>query len=328
MKPLDAHARTRMLSAGMTPSSRRRLLWFSLPVLLLTVAVWHWQLREPEWEGQPLGHWLETLAVSWDDLYAEPTKPGELAAYRAIRGMGTNAVPSLLRRMSHPTPAPWERQVMRVKDFLEARHIRYPWRRVSRYTYLKEAALLRAFFALGTVADPFVPELARRLNSTNSTEAFRAAHVLARIGPHGVQAVVAATTNSVPEAREAAVFGLSVAVTNRSEGFAVILALRRDASPVVRSAVAKSLRSFQDRPVEAIPALIELLSDPELDVRRLSVQSLGGFFKSDLSAAVPALTKLKADPDKWTSQKASDLLDTIASLAKAASISTRTSPKP
>ena len=315
-----------MLSAGMTPSSPRRLLWISLSVLLLAGVVWHEQPREPEWEGQPLNHWLAMLAVPWDDLYGEPTKPGESAAYRAFRGTGTNALPSLLRRLSHPTPAPWEAQVMRVEEFLDERRIRYPWRRVNEYTFLKEAALLRAFFALGTAADPAVPELSRRLNSTNLTETLRAAHVLARIGSHGVATLFPASTNAAVEARAAAVFGLSLAVTNRSEGFSVIMELRRDVAPRVRASVAQSLQRFDDRPVEVVSALVELMADKDVLVRRLAVQSLGSFAKTDLSAAVPVLTKLKADPDAFTSKGASDLLDTIDALTKAASSSPRAVP--
>lgn len=305
--------------------SRQRLLLLALPVLLLALAIWQWQTREPVWEGQPLSHWLENLAVPCDSPYEEPTGPGELAAYRAIRGMGTNAIPFLLRRMSQPAPAPWEEQVMRLEYMLEARRVRYPWRRVSEYTYLKEFATIRGFFALGTLAQPAVPELCRRLNSTNWTETWRAAHILARMGANGVEAVFGAATNSAAVSRAAAAFGLGIVVTNHAKAFAVIVGMKSDSDAKVRASVAGSLARSEGRAEEAIPVLIGLLTDSDLSVRQIALQSLGniahGKFTGDFSAAVPALVALKTDPDKRLSQKASNLLEFIASPGRSTPVS-------
>jgi hypothetical protein len=312
----------------MKPPSPRHLLWLVLPMLLLALAVWFWRPREPEWEGKPLSFWLERLAVPWgDSIYDEPATPGEQAAYRAIRGMGTNALPALLRRMSQPVPRPWERNVMQVEDYLDARGVRYPWRRVNEQAFLNEAAVFRAFFALGTLADPAVPELRCRLYSTNETDAVGAAHVLARIGPHGVLAVFAASTNAAAASRAAAAFGLSVVVTNRAEALPVLLVLSHDPEPRVRASVAQALERYRDNATEVVGPLIVMLSDRDVSVRRVAAQTLSGFpLHADLSVAVPALTALKADPEKWVREMATNLLDAIADTSTATPTSKRPSP--
>lgn len=328
MKLLDGVSQWEILLARMKPTSPRHLLWLMLPMLLLALAVWFWRPREPEWEGKPLSFWLERLAVPWgDSIYDEPATPGEQAAYRAIRGMGTNALPALLRRLSQPAPRPWEWKVMEVENYLDARSIRYPWRRVNEQAYLNEAAGIRAFLALGTIADPAVPELCRRLNSTNWTETFRAAQILARIGPHGVDAVFAASTNIAAEARAAAAFGLGVVITNRAEAFAALMTLKNDPDTRVRASVAGSLGAYDDRRAETVGPLIAMLSDRDVSVRRMAIQTLSGIGRhADLSAAVSALTVLKADPENWMREMATNLLNVIADTATTTPTSKGPSP--
>ena len=125
------------------------------------------QAREPAYQGKPLSFWLDGLKVHQGHLPQRLQRSAAASeiAERAIREIGTNAVPSLLK-------------MLRAKDSVMVSRCGLLWARYSRHVrhappwiqyppwWRHQAAFLheeasRAFVLLGTNAEQAVPELIR-----------------------------------------------------------------------------------------------------------------------------------------------------------------------
>ena len=103
---------------------------------------------EPQFQGRSLSEWLDASVyrdVAW--------WPGQAGTDEALRMMGTNTVPFLLRRLSYPPAAP--------SELKEGRHNEKAWVRPSEDSYRQErmVAFLRAVEALRPRAKEVVPLL-------------------------------------------------------------------------------------------------------------------------------------------------------------------------
>ncbi len=139
--------------------------------------------REPEYAGKRLSEWV--LAIRLDHSK-------ERVSERAIRQMGTNAIPYLVKWLGYEAP-PWKRKLNAVRARLNPR-----WKRRDKRDVLAEGAE-SALVVLGPQAEQGLPELASLLNDRNHREAAaRACLVLINLGRRGEPLILAAMTNRQP----------------------------------------------------------------------------------------------------------------------------------
>lgn len=139
--------------------------------------------REPEYAGRTLHSWLAKAEEVWLRGSALTKDPVQDEVASAVRKIGTNALPELIRLLESRDGAisrglaAWGHACPELPFHpagAEQKHIR---------------ALL-GFKFLGPVAGPAVPKLIALLQSSEEETALLAARALARIGP--------AATNAVP----------------------------------------------------------------------------------------------------------------------------------
>src|SRR5271169_5495899 len=68
-------------------------------VVVLFVLVWPRE-REPEYKGRPLSKWI----ASYTAKYPDESSPEYREAAEAVRQIGTNAIPCLLKWLTHENP--------------------------------------------------------------------------------------------------------------------------------------------------------------------------------------------------------------------------------
>lgn len=142
---------------------KRLFLAIILLAVVCLVAARAFRTRGPHYRGRSLSSWTERLGSS----LGEPNPEAE----EAIRGIGTNALPYLLKWItqpseSHPFRAAVDRTVFRLPDFPGNGRI-LNWARQDPEENLADGAAL-AIGALGTNAQAVVPELFRLMNSPGS----------------------------------------------------------------------------------------------------------------------------------------------------------------
>jgi len=171
--------------------------------------------REPEYGGKKLSEWVVSrpwwLRTGPVDELTEP-------AQAAIRQIGSNAIPYLLRWMRYERP-PWKTKLYSAVN-PTLRRLHAAWQLNDRPKQARAEGAAQALNALGSQAkrpipelaipqrsglDRAIPELAHILNDpTARGSAERAAHVLGSLGRAGRPALFAACANSDPRIRRRA----------------------------------------------------------------------------------------------------------------------------
>lgn len=276
--------------------------------LLIAIAVWVWQPGEPRWAGRALSSWLSELEDVPESRFENPTLAKHIAATEAVRSMGTNALPTLLRRLEQPAPRVWEQGLAYLEEALRSRSIRCPWPDTEQRHSRRVDATLRGFFALREAATPAVPELSRRLHAhaRDRRAAFFAAQALAAAGVFGVQELLTAATDTTALVRSYALVGLANAVTNRETAFKAVLGGLHDSDPAVRQRASWVVGTFREHPVEVVAALTNLLSDPDSRVRLKALYGLE-WFRGDISSAATAVRALASDPSEQIRFRAAEV---------------------
>lgn len=182
---------------------------------------------EPTFEGKSLSEWLE-LKVGIEPL------PDE--AVRAVRAIGTNAIPILIKMSAY------EDSYLRSKISLLIAAVPslidyYP----TPYYVIND----RGFYGLKALGPASLPAFAEVTNHFYSGHAFEAAQILAEWGDVGLGPLLNAAKNGDSTQRKAAANALSsFSYTNRS----VISALRKlcqDSDEDVRIEANQSLQSIE-----------------------------------------------------------------------------------
>lgn len=292
----------------MKPLTQRLLLWVALPVLLMALAVWSWAPREPSWEGRSLSEWLIDLEPDRNGKMGAVGEQNATAAKLAIRGMGTNCISFLLRRIDYLEPTWLDRLVAKLEAQLRNHGVRIPWK-TAEPDHLGERmnAIILAMNALGHEAAPIVPQLQGWLASDNEDKGYAAAGMLPYIHPEGTAVLISAYTNPAMPARFTIRLALPHAARMHPEVMPVFLGMASHPHPAIREDTSFLLQNCEKHAPLVLPVLIRLLGDPVSSVRETTIHTLT-HFKADVSAAVPALMALTTDPDPEISSKAKALL--------------------
>ncbi len=209
--------------------------------------------RQPVYGGKALTLWLRTYDPS--SAFGRHS-PEWNVADDAVRHMGTNCIPILLRMIRQKDfPAKLWLVAFAQKHGLAKRIHFVP-------ASVRNLEASRAFIALGDTAKDAVPALAKMCEENISAESRCAIEdALAWIGPAAKPAIpllVRATTNANPRVRAGALWALG---------------------------------EIHAEPELCVPCLIQALNDSD-DWARLSAAHALGKFGPDAKSAVPALTEL------------------------------------
>jgi HEAT repeat protein len=247
---------------------KRRILIAAM--LLATIGVMVWLVQgppEPSYQGEPLHVWLERyressyepdgylpVAVSAETLQARAE------ARAAIREMGTNALPFLLKLLGTRDSELKSRSVEVLQNLSGSQlSIRLE----------QESHSLAAFGfgALGPAAKPAVPALMEMLNDTNRDTRRHAAFAVGLLDP------------APPEAVPALLQHLN--------------------DPHMNGEVIIALGNLRGAPELVVPALAQALGQPNRMIPvQLTVMALGKY-GGQAKAAVPALLPLLQDPNRY-----------------------------
>lgn len=283
----------------------RRLVTFALLVIGGAAFLW-WRFggdHEPSYQGHPLAFWVQQYVPCNTNLpFAVTLSDGGAAAVRQI---GTNAVPTLLRWMRYPE----SNARMKLARWLQAKR---PSLGADRFlvpgSYQPGNAIL-AIQALGTNAAGAIPELVHMLHRKD--DARNAATALSVIGPDGMRAFAVALPTVEDGTLRANVllnFLLAQSAELQRE-LAPILAqrLRDDSAAVVRMSAAEVLSCFTNLPATAVPALAGAVRDRDGGVRLVATDGLGRFGREAISA-VPALEAALTDQNPQVRANATNAL--------------------
>jgi hypothetical protein len=263
----------------------RKRVQIALAVLLVGVVAFQIlrpQEREPVYQGKALRVWLREYA-GWD------TGPKEWAqaktrAEDAVRHIGTNAIPALLRmvqKMESPRMSRlidlWDQHIAN-RNHLPAwiRHPRW-YKNQARYRNMEGEI---GFKILGADAQEAVPELLFIYESTLSMDSVTAmnsrvaiSRSLIDIGPPAIPYFLRWAGGTNEDKRLTAVHALSQIHGEPSVVVPVLVKFLSHANPLVRTEVTEGLGNFGTNAQSALPALVQSLTDSNRLVRNAATNA-------------------------------------------------------
>jgi hypothetical protein len=251
--------------------------------------VWWVTHREPTYEGRTTEQWLQVLheplpanASLWVTQEAQAHRA---QAEAALRALGTNALPTLLKKLLADDSA----LALRVAALCRRLGIDPKGRVLHRERVLREhEQAYLGFAALGPIARPAMPELLKWLDQPEL--AWRAYESLAQFDTNPVPWLLKVATNANLSSlvRADAMFALGNRQHVNDHILATLLAGAQDANSSVRVEAARGLWRFPDQADRIVPVLASLLNDPSISM--FAAVSLGEF-GTKASFVVPALLK-------------------------------------
>ncbi len=265
---------------------------------------------EPAYEGKRLSAWV------LDYQHVSPTGDAQ-PTDRAVRQIGTNAIPFLLRWLQYEPPL-WREKLGKVyPEFL--RRIYDPDRVTSGDLLAAHSA--RAFAALGTNAVTAMPALVQVMYNTNAPgAAYNAMRCLSRLGTNGLPPLLSVIQDPhYGSFREQAIIAVMTFHENPPPSSVVPPAFLKfvadpSAQLSAKALAAVLLSSIRYAPDVAVPAISAILTNPtaSADDRRLAALALAGYGASAAST-LPTLTNALTDPSSLVSDWASTAIEQITS---------------
>ncbi len=252
---------------------------------------------EPTYNGRPLSEWI-------GDYYGPFISPRLRAqAAEAIRAIGANGLPLLLHWINYE-PSPWRYRIgslaERLPDSITGGS---PLLQLTAQSAgVKRARhAATAFQALGPMAAPAIPELARLLAITNSPSSNqRALFALSCLGPAAVPAIANFLSSPRYAGDPWAMHCIQNMGTNARVITPIIVGNLTHTNDLIAATTAYSFimvgpTNHFDADL-LVPALIQCLQDPRPFVRQRASFPLQTFGAA-AAPALPALTNALSDPD-------------------------------
>lgn len=237
--------------------------------LLTVLAVkFAWPERQPSYQGRPLTYWLNFKNNDDDDAVRDAPHFEE-----AIRSMGTNCLPCLVRCIAYEPPA-WKNKLINVS-------VRLRWAPESfqedREERLAQGAV-DAFRVLDRRASPVIPQLVKLVKErSRKASAERAAYVLTSFGLEAQAIVVDMLDDPRPLIRQGAIFRVREFGTNALPGVPKLIAILNGSDDFCAMMAAQTLGELQLRPDLCIPALTNALQSSRFEVALAAHSSLAEF---------------------------------------------------
>ena len=292
-----------------TPEVRKRrilLLFLGCAILATALSLALTQEQQPTARGHPLSYWVER-DYGWSYHLTTPAEREE--ATLAIRELGTNALPLLLKWMEYE-PSRWKLTVLEIAS-------RLPTWVPGRKLLSADAADVRAkatpqvFRTLGATAAPAVPELEARAQDTRSKTTSRYAFIsLCNIGSPAVPSIAKALSNPVLAAEPMTATYVATLGTNAQPLVSPLLQYLDDTNADIVLLSVTTLSYLRLQPDIIVPALARKLADPRPAVRYQVMTALT-HFGSLASPALPQLTNAFSDANLGIRQHATNAIQII-----------------
>ena len=256
--------------------------------------------QEPSYNGRLLSQWL-------GDKVLGGRSAGHVPHEDAIRAMGTNAIPPLLKWISYERPfsQEWSEVAPTVVPYaVERNRPLSPAERAVRSPY--------AFGCLGAVARPAIPELTRLARTSSDPErAERCTASLASIGPEAIPSLLSLATNGPPLTRYHAISWLERFATDPEVAPVVPVLIHclddTNTYPPIEGPVERVLLAIG--PAVVVPALTNALQSPSARTRRTAIMCVSTFAEdAPARVPVPALRAAMRDPDEQVRRIATNTL--------------------
>jgi hypothetical protein len=265
--------------------------------------------HQPTYKGRSLEHWLK--------VYGSPESYGKGAgaeAEEALRSIGTNAVPFLLKWVAYETHPSRSKQFAITAISMLPLLKNHPW--VKRWMNSTDSRLFRAdvalaaFEVLGPSASFAIPQLASMAHgSTNPGPARRAVDALANIGPPAFQAVLGVVADPHADARFYAITALQSFGTNARPAIPILIASLTNTA--LASAASETLGHLKLETQLVVPALIEIAQTSDPISQSWAISTISAFGTNAL-AAVPVLLPALSSTNALVRDAATNALLEIA----------------
>jgi HEAT repeat protein len=250
-----------------------KLSGISAIVLLITfVAGLSWEAtrsREPAYQGKTLSTWLRRFEEAKVNQFHDKVQFEKLVGptQNAVRQMGTNALPTLLRMLQARDSG-----IMSLAfQLLDKRH--YRWLPASEI--VRREMALDGFDALGTNAAPAVPALVVLLNHTNCQVRSSAARCLNTIWPVAQEAVPVLVQHlKDPDEMVCFFSGLALGSIRKSPEVVVPALTERLSERGSKWGILVALGRFGPEAKTAVPLIIPLLNDSDGETRSWAAMAL------------------------------------------------------
>ncbi|PYK97465.1 MAG: hypothetical protein DME19_16230 [Verrucomicrobia bacterium] len=255
-----------------------------LAVLIMGTAFLALRPREPVYQGKPLSEWIDRLGVGTDEQIQ--------VAEEAVRRIGTNGLPALIRMIDSEDS--WlKKKIMQLAQKQSLLSVPLVSGRIDQFR------AVNAFHVLGAEAKPASSDLLKLVENGPDPVRSYALSALADVGPdaRAVPTLVCCLKDHTRAdyTRFKAAIALGTMRSKAEIAIPELLAALRDRNDDVRCHAAWALAQINRESNEVVPALTELLNDADSRVRNRAAVSLGEF-GTNAKAAIPALLRLLNDP--------------------------------
>ncbi len=259
-------------------SKPRQILLMTLFLAGLGLIVWWGVVRsEPNYQGHPLSYWLSR---NYDD------------SAEAVRAIGSNAVPTLLRKLQ-ARETDWDRQLVRLarmQKFIKVEYDSVAGERSDAYAGLT---------ALGTNAASATPTLIRLVAQKSDPDLSRQAiMVLGEIGPPA-KAAIPVLLDGLPSTNSQVRYYSADSAFRIGADPALVLPVMfrgfRDRGAWSFYKADDLMRSLGNRKVEAIPTLIALSVDTNASIRHDAIYALSEIKGEQQARVLPVVTNALTD---------------------------------
>ena len=258
---------------------------------------------QPAYNGQPLNHWIEVLGgPSLSSKWIPKVKDikGGLEAQEAVRHIGTNGIPFLVRWIGGEPLFAADMSKQETLDFASPAS-RQEATNVA-WASIRAKGAMQAFRVLGTSATSAIPELARLLTNQLAAElrpvradegvvqppcAEFVLPALGGIGPDSLPVLLAVVTNTTytSATRAMALEAVGAMGTNALAALPVLAQCTQESQEFVALTAVESLSTLAKSDQMALAALTNAVKNPLRGVRMRAVIALKPFG----AQAVPAL---------------------------------------
>ncbi|HVY69772.1 MAG TPA: HEAT repeat domain-containing protein [Verrucomicrobiae bacterium] len=253
---------------------RKVLVIFAVAAFLGALA---WRVAgraEPQFEGRPVSAWL--LQLDYSNRYQD-----RLEAARAVRALGTNTLPAMLRFIAMRDGS-WKEKALRLAR--KQKWINISWREAVKY----RVCAVEAFAVLGETARPARPRLLELLRDENAEIRKSVLRAFLAMGLEPTDLAVFIACLKDDRTRSEAADALGTMGPLAASAVPDLLGVVWDTNGVVRVHPVRALGRIHAQPKAVVPVLIKLLSDPDSEVRNVAAISLGDF-GPEAKDAVPSL---------------------------------------
>ncbi|MHB1306237.1 MAG: hypothetical protein ACYC23_04060 [Limisphaerales bacterium] len=183
-------------SVDPTPSSHRRWWWAAAAAILMSAGILitaTGRVKQPVHQGRPLLEWAAELNAPGSTVRANATN--------AVRTIGVAGLPALRWALGQGD-SHFGQAIIRSETTLPQRLWRWLYARFKPFVARQQrAAAAWALHALGSIAEPALPELGVALRDRNSDVAAPAAAAMVAIGPPSVPVLADALNRTTGQSR-------------------------------------------------------------------------------------------------------------------------------